>query len=68
MKLKDLWEKYQHTGINNHPVISDAELEELAEKLEEFQEFLQSYNPAIMGFIMNRQSVQNMIWCRGAKN
>lgn len=67
MKLRDLWNKYQKSGIMGGPVITDKELNELLEKLKEHEEFLIDSNPAILGIRMNQQSIESMIWNREHK-
>ena len=64
MKLRDLWIKYEKTGVNGNPVITDDELKELSEKLAEVAEFLDGYNVAGFGLRFNKMGVDNMIRAR----
>lgn len=64
MRLKDLMEKYDNSGLNGNPAITDAELKELEAKLAEMEEFLQYKNPTRFGVILDRNAVQNTIWNR----
>lgn len=67
MKITELYKKYEKSGINGNPVISDEELKELHEKMLEFHEFLKYNNCAAFGMILNANSVQSMIWARETK-
>lgn len=68
MKLNDLYEKYARSGINGAPVITDAELKELSEKLEETAEFLSKQCPGELGVRMFNMGVQQMIDARKNKS
>ncbi len=64
MKLLELWIKYQNSGLGGCPVITDAELIELKERLQETREFIKSANPILYGLDLGIVSVKNMIYAR----
>ena len=64
MKLKDLWIKYENSGINGGEAITDKELKELSDKLGECVEFFAVCNPVTLGLRINQSGIDNMIRAR----
>jgi hypothetical protein len=65
MTTLELWNKAQHSGINNAPIISNEELILLREKLFEIEEFVTEVNPFSLGMIMNISGIERGIKARG---
>ena len=63
MKLLELYKKFDNTGVDNI-VITDAELKQLKEKLEEVGEFLSNVNLFNLKIILTVDSVDRMLEAR----
>lgn len=64
MKLLELWNKYQKSGINGAPIITDEELKILSVKLSEVEEFIKEINPAVLGICLHKDSIDRIIFNR----
>lgn len=67
MKTKDLWLKWQNSGINGNPVITDHELEILKDRLYDFYDFFKVYNPIPPALAMNTDSINTILENRKRK-
>ncbi len=67
MKTKELWLKRQNSGIENNPIITDSELLELKNRLEDIYEFLEIYNPILLGLSTDIVSMEIVLESRKRK-
>jgi hypothetical protein len=66
-KLLELERKFENTGINGNPVITDNELRDLARLYHELREYFSAKGERIMSsyFLNKKESVINMWKARG---
>lgn len=67
MKLKDLAAKRDNSGIDGNPVITDAELKEMKEKLLEFADYLKYQNLMIGALRFEAESIEHVLDARKMK-
>ena len=69
MKLIELENKFNNTGINGNPVISNQELKELADRYNELYFYFDKREMIISSYFRNlRDNVFSMLRARGSKN
>jgi hypothetical protein len=59
-----LWQRYNKSGFDGEPVITNVELALLRDKMTEVAEFLSSNNPAVWSLRQNVESINHMIEVR----
>lgn len=64
MKLLDLHNKLQKSGIDGNPIITDDELKELKSKLEEFREYADAVPLVSNALSHERWAVTSVLWNR----
>ena len=64
MNLKELYLKFQNSGRENHPAITNQELSQLSDKLEEVRQLFCVWNPLKSSVSMEIDSVERIISAR----
>lgn len=64
MKLLELYNKYDNSGIDGNPVITMEELEELYGKLKEVGEFVRAVNITELFFINRLAGIEYVVDAR----
>ncbi len=67
MPLVELWYKYQKSGIDGNPIITDKELKDLSNKLDEMMDFFKLPQVINIGLISMKSGIDNVIWARKNK-